>query len=62
MLTAVLVVSLEERIKDLAGFDFFGIGAVGWRDADIDLSVWVDGMELDLFDAGWVIFGASVLG
>lgn len=52
----------RERIEDLAGFDFFGNSAVRWRNADVDLSVWVDGMELDLFDAGWVVFGASVFG
>ena len=52
----------RERIKDLPGFDFFGNRAVGWRNADVDLSVWVDGMELDLFNAGRVVFGASVFG
>lgn len=51
-----------ERLKDLAGLDFFGNCAVRGWDTDVDLSVWVDSMELDLFDTGRVVFGASVLG
>lgn len=45
---------MGEGVEDLARFNFLGIVTLRGRDGYVDLGVWVDGVELDLLNAGGV--------
>jgi len=51
-----------EGLEDLAGSNDFRVLAALWWDVDGDLGVGVDGVELDLLNACWVVGGGGVFG